>query len=330
MLWDDFSTAHALVCRALALFAAAAADDVGANTRVPPLTALAAEDDERAGVPPPHPDADWWGGCEAGVVPPVALALIDGFHAIQHGEWLATTCEELHFEWPPVPPAGVTASGGVAVLPFVVAGSQGACTHVKYCSNELAAAPLLHYKRHMAATFRLPSALPPSRAPRTVVLVQRAGRRKVTNMEEVAALVRSWGFEARIVGPFAGWPIEAQMAAFANASGAVFAMGAELGPALLGLPRGACAVVCSPAGAQDGFAYYVGDKVGIKIANIVDSFTVPGDPRIGKKFVENYQADLAVTKEQLRGVAWCLNQAPAGTRGAGHGNTHGADYGIPW
>jgi hypothetical protein len=314
MVWDDFNEVHALACHALALFGAAA----GGTAPVSPLTELAAEADVRAGAAPPDPDADVWGGCIAGVVPPIAVAFMDGFHAMHAREYLAWACAELHFEWPPLPPPGTAASGGVAVMPFVVAGSQGACTHIRYCTNELAAGAHLHFKRHVLANYGILSALPPAAlgAAREIVVVRRKGRRSVLNLDALADVVRTWGYSIRFVGPFAGWSFEAQVAAFANASGVLMAAGAEVGPMLVGLPRGACAVLLQPAGAPDIFFQFVADKLRVRTAAVMEAFTRGDDPRIGRPQAENYQTDMTVLPGTLYLGAWCLSQAPAGTRGA--------------
>ena len=335
-LWDELAPAHAVVCRALALFAVEAG--FAPSGSLPPQTALGEElaqrnagDAMRGGgsASAAAAAAATWAGCTAGVLPPVALVLIDGFHGREADEWLSLMCEELHFEWPPIMPAGAAGAGGVAVLPFVVAGSQGACTHQIHCSNELGAAPLRFFRTHLLHTLGLSSALPAADAPRVAVLVRRAGRRRVTNLDAIAAQLQAWGFETRLVGPFAGWALRDQIAAFANASAVVLAAGAEFGVAWAGAPEGACAVVLFPAGGQDSLAYWAGDKLGLDIAPVVETFASRDDPRIGAIRADAYHADFAVPLDDIKYSAACLNQAPAAPRGSGFGNVM-ADRGVPF
>ena len=312
-IWDDMAISHALICRALALFAVAA----GAAPRgtVPPLSAAAEANAQAFGDTVSY--GSTWGGCTAGVVPSAAIAFVDGFHSSDLTDWLATSAEEVHFEWPLT-----SRLGAVLSLPFVVVGSQSACIHHQYCFSEIASAPLVHFKRHFGQVWGMPSALPPPAAPRVVVFVKRKGRRQIKNMPELVAEFDKWGWTTRVVGPFEGVPLVDQAAAFANASAAVLAVGAEMGIAWLGLPTGSCAIVASPAGAQDGFANWAASKLSINVANVVETFTSRDDPRIGLPMSETYQADITISLRELRDVAWCLNQGPAAVRGTGFGNVY--------
>jgi hypothetical protein len=251
--WDDMMFAHSLGCARVAELAARGEGPGGGGEG---------------------------GGCAPGAPPPFGVVLVDGFGARDLDDWARIAAGEVHL-WPLAAPAG--APGGVARVAYLAAGSRGACTHRRHCSNIIAPAPVALFRRHVQALFGVRTALPPPGAKQTAVLVRRTGRRVLTNYDEIAELLRVMGFEVREAGPFKGVPVREQFHAFANASLAVFVFGAELGPAWVGLPDGGCAAVLHPANIMDTLSYWVADKVGLKVSTVVENFKTGADPRLAPR-----------------------------------------------
>ena len=134
--------------------------------------------------------------------------------------------------------------------------------------------------------------LPAPGEPQTAVIVRRVGRRVLQNVNEIAALMPLMGFVPKIVGPFKSMTYAQQFNAFANASFAVFVFGAELGPAWVGLPEGACATVLHPAGIVESLSYWVADKVGIKVSTMIEVFKMHNDTRLAPKSLVHEGGDL--------------------------------------
>jgi len=220
------------------------------------------------------------GACAPGTVPPFALALVDSFGERDLEDWRATVAREVH-AWPLAAPGG--APGGVARLGYTVMGTRGLCTHRRHCSNTLPAPPVRLFRAHLQALHGIVTALPPPGAPQTAVLVRRTGRRVLTNLDELVELMARMGYAARVVGPLKDMTVDEQYAAFANASLAVFVFGAELGPAWVGLPEGSCTAVLHPAGIMDTLSYWIADKVGLKVATVVENFKTREDPRLAPR-----------------------------------------------
>ena len=264
------------------------------------------------------------GACAPGHVPPFALALVDSFGARDVEDWGATVAQEVHV-WPL---RGAGGDGkGLSRVGYTVMGTQGLCTHRRHCSNILPAPPVRLFREHLQALHGIVTALPPPGAPQTALLIRRTGRRVLTNLEELEELVRVMGFVPKVVGPLKDMTVQEQYLAFANVSLAIFVFGAELGPAWVGLPEGSCSAVLHPAGIMDTLSYWVADKVGLKVATVVENFKSGSDPRLAPRpewagrergglsfeqysdvWLYLFNHDFRMDPKDLWRMIWCANQ----------------------
>lgn len=198
----------------------------------------------------------------------------------------------------------------VVMFRAIGAGSRGRCTHRRHCTSDMPAHFVRSFKRHMLAFYNVTAELPDMP---TAVVIARQGRRILRNPDEVVAMARNLGYATHIVGPFEGTPFRDQLQAVAQASLAIFLHGAELGITWLGLPEGACASVIFPFYFTDTISWWVGEKVGIKIAPFYDAPNNNDDPRLRKKIsniddsVALYNEDVHVTPWLLEHSIWCAN-----------------------
>jgi hypothetical protein len=268
------------------------------------------------------------GGCVAGKLPPFGVLIVDNHDRPPDDErqkkviidwkpdWRRVVSREI-YSWPLVTPVQATASGGLSIVPLISLGSHAECTHRRHCSNIIDKAPVQLFRRHLQELFGIVTMLPPPGAPKKAVLVERIGRRRLTNMKAIYELMPLMGYEPVVVGPFSTMTVQQQYLAFANASLAVFVFGAELGPAWVGLPQGACAAVLHPAGIVESLSYWVADKVGLRVATTIEVFKDPSDPRLdpqyrwGKNYsdiwLHLFNQDFAIDPKDLWRNAWCAD-----------------------
>lgn len=198
----------------------------------------------------------------------------------------------------------------VVMFRAVGAGSRGRCTHRRHCTADMPVHLIQAFKRHMLAFYEISAKLPDHP---TAVVIAREGRRILKNIDEVADMARNLGYTTHVVGPFGSLPLRAQLQMLANASLAIFLHGAELGIAWLGLPEGACASVIFPFYFTDTISWWVGEKVGLKIAPFYDMPSSKEDHRLRKPIrnidesVALYNEDIWVAPWLLEHSMWCAN-----------------------
>jgi hypothetical protein len=173
------------------------------------------------------------------------------------------------------------------------------------------------WQLHLRTQFGVTTALPAPGLPQIAVVVKRIGNRVLTNVDEIVKLTKLMGFVPKVVGPFQGLSYNEQFEAFANASLAIFVFGAELGPAWVGLPDGSCAAVLHPAGTVESLSYWVADKVGLKVATMIEVFKDADDPRlaterrVGKQYsdiwVELFNQNFRIDPKDLWRQTWCTD-----------------------
>lgn len=302
-LWDDQMFAHSVLC--------------------PHVAALAYRGEGPGGG---GGEEVFW-GCSPGVVPPFALALVDSFGSRDQEDWAATVAKEVHV-WP----LQKQEEGGGGNTPlfrvgYTVMGTKGLCTHRRHCSNIMPPLQVQFFRRHLQALHGIVTHLPTPGTPQTAVLIRRTGRRVLTNLDELVTLVEVMGFKAKVVGPLKDMTIDEQYQAFVNASLAIFVFGAELGPAWVGLPEGSCTAVLHPAGIMDTLSYWIADKVGLKVATVVENFKTPMDPRLAPRsewvgresaglsfeqysdvWLYLFNHDFRMDPKDLWRMIWCANQ----------------------
>jgi hypothetical protein len=198
--------------------------------------------------------------------------------------------------------------GTIVMVRALAAGSQGRCTHRRHCAVDMTPAQVKAYRNHLLAFYGIVTVLPPRP---TAILIARAKRRMFVNIREIEGVVRSMGYETRVIGPFEGASLPEQLREIANASLAVFLHGAELGNAWMGLPEGACASVIFPFHFSDTISWWVADKLGIRVAPYFDVPSREGDPRLAlpiekeAESIRNYNMDITAVPWMLRNSMWC-------------------------
>jgi hypothetical protein len=322
-LWDDMGFAHSLGCKTL----------------------------ERLGATVP---------CQPGVTPPFALILADRFRKRDVPEWRKYVAEEVltwaHLQTNVLPgddkefsyerekaneakkkphldiftPLDLAAdirmaelAVGLYTVPVLAIGSRGACTHRRHCTDIVASAPVRQWQLHLRAMHGVVTQLPLPGENQTAVIVERVGRRRLTNVDEIVDLMGLMGFTPKVIGPFKDMNVTEQFNAFANASLAIFVFGAELGPAWVGLPDGACAAVLHPAQIVESLSYWIADKVGIKVTTMIEIFKKHDDPRLAPDsrvyhhnqqpktysdiWLDLFNTDFRIDPKDLWRQTWCTD-----------------------
>jgi hypothetical protein len=219
------------------------------------------------------------------------------------------------------------ADGAVVMVRALAVGGRGRCTNRRHCTEDLHAAEVAAFRAHVLAHYGVVPTVP---AVPTAVVVARAGRRRLANTGDVVAALRRGGWDdTRVVGPFAGVPLADQLRAVANASLAVMMYGAELAVAWLALPPGACASVVFPLGFADALPWWVGDKVGVRIAPFYEPAVTRDDPRLARPLTSMddgaalMHGDVTIPVWLWRPSVWCADDGAGGFRPAAAGAAAG-------